>query len=379
VSGESILCVDDDAQVCGLISQVLEDSGHDCVSVGSAEEARLILEERSFAVVLCDIGLPGRSGLDLVAELRRTHPEVATVMVTGRNDPEIAETALRLGAYGYLTKPFDANQLLIDVTNALRRRTLEAAQSIYESSLEETVAARTAQLEIVVARFEKSERELRRAYGETIARLSRAIESHDGATGAHIERVGSHVQQIALALDLGQARAELLRLVSPLHDIGKIAVSDTVLNKTGPLDPHERVEMERHAEVGHALLAGSDSELLDVAAVIAWTHQERWDGSGYPRGLAGEEIPLEGRIVAVADVFDALTSDRPYRPALSVAEARAHIAAGRGTAFDPQVVDAFLGDVMLIESAMLVERGATAQVSRPRRALELHHPVETVA
>jgi putative two-component system response regulator len=338
VSRETILCVDDDAQVCRLIARVLEDAGHDCVSVGSAEEARRLLDERSFAVVLCDIGLPGRSGLDLVAELGRAHPEVATVMVTGRHDPEIAETALRLGAYGYLTKPFDANQLLIDVTNALRRRTLESAQRIYESSLEETVAARTAQLA-------KSERELRRAYGETIARLSRAIESHDGATGAHVERVGSHVQQIALALDVGQARAELLRLVSPLHDIGKIAVSDTVLNKNGPLDPQERVEMERHAEVGHALLAGSRNELLDVAAVIAWTHHERWDGSGYPRGLFGEQIPLEGRIVAVADVFDALTSDRSYRPALSVADAQAHIAAGRGTAFDPQVVDAFLGDV----------------------------------
>ena len=324
---------------------MLLDSGHDCVSVGSAEEARRILDERSFAVVLCDIGLPGRSGLDLVAELGRTHPEIATVMVTGRDDPEIAATALQLGAYGYLTKPFEVNQLLIDVTNALRRRKLDAAQRIYESSLEETVAARTAQLEVAVARLEESERELRRAYGETISRLSRAIESHDGATGAHVERVGFYAQQIALALDLVPARAELLRLVSPLHDIGKIAVSDTVLRKTGPLDTQERVEMERHTDVGHELLAGSGNELLDVAAVIAWTHHERWDGSGYPRGLKGEEIPLAGRIVAVADVFDALTSDRPYRPALSAADARAHIAAGRGTAFDPQVVDAFLGDV----------------------------------
>jgi putative two-component system response regulator len=351
VSGVPILCVEDDVQVRGFISRVLTDSGHDCVSVGSAEEARRILDERSFQVVLCDIGLPGRSGLDLVAELGRTHPEIATVMVTGRDDPEIADTALRLGAYGYLTKPFEANQLLIDVTNALRRRKLEAAQSIYESSLEETVAARTAQLEVAIARLEESELELRRAYGETVARLSRAIESHDGETGAHVERVGFYVQQIALALDVVPARAELLRLVSPLHDIGKIAVSDTVLRKTGPLDALERVEMERHTEVGHQLLAGSGNELLDVAAVIAWTHHERWDGSGYPRGLSGEEIPLEGRIVAVADVFDALASDRPYRPALSAADARAHIAAGRGTAFDPQVVDAFLGDACVIPSS----------------------------
>jgi len=347
VSGEPILCVDDDEQVRGYISRILVASGHDCVAVGSTEEARSALDERPFAVVLCDIGLPGRSGLDLVAELGRTHPEVATVVVTGQNDPDVAETALQLGAYGYLTKPFEANQLLIDVTNALRRRTHESAQRIYESSLEETVASRTAQLEVAVARLESSERELRRAYGETVARLSRAIESHDGETGAHVDRVGSYVQQIALALGLGPTRAELLRLVSPLHDIGKIAVSDIVLTKTGPLDALERTEMQRHTDTGHQLLAGSGNELLDIAAVIAWTHHERWDGGGYPRGLVGEAIPLEGRIVAVADVFDALTSDRPYRSAVPPAEARAHIVAGSGAAFDPEVVDAFLRVVRL--------------------------------
>ncbi len=345
MSGEPVLCVDDDAQVRGLISRVLVESGLDCVSVGSAEEARRMLGERHFDVVLCDIGLPGRSGLELVEELGQTHPEVATVMVTGRDDPATAATAMRLGAYGYLTKPFEVNQLVIDVTEALRRRKREVAQRIYESSLEETVASRTAQLEIAVARLEESEGELRRAYGETIARLSRAIESHDGETGAHVERVSVYTEQIALALGLDPARAELLRLVSPLHDIGKIAVSETVLRKNGPLDPLERVEMQRHTDVGHTLLAGSGTESLETAAVIAWTHHERWDGEGYPCGLAGEEIPLEGRIVAVADVFDALTSDRPYRPALSAAEARAHLAAGRGTAFDPQVVDAFVGEL----------------------------------
>jgi putative two-component system response regulator len=343
----SILCVDDDDQVRRYIARILVASGHDCVSVGSTEEARQLLDERPFAVVLCDIGLPGRSGLDLVAELGRTHPEVATVVVTGQNDPDVAETALQLGAYAYLTKPFEANQLLIDVTNALRRRKHEFARRETESRLEATVEARTAQLEVAIARLESSERELRRAYGETVARLSRAIESHDGETGAHVDRVGSYVQQIALALDLGPARAELLRLVSPLHDIGKIAVSDVVLNKTGPLDALERVEMERHTVTGHELLAGSGNELLDVAAVIACTHHERWDGSGYPNGLVGDDIPLEGRIAAVADVFDALTSDRPYRRAVPAAEARAHIAAGSGTAFDPQVVDAFLRVVRL--------------------------------
>ena len=347
MSGEPILCVDDDEQVRAVISRILVGSGHDCVTVSSTAEARSALDERQFAVVLCDIGLPGGSGLDLVAELGRTHPEVATVVVTGQDDPDVAETALQLGAYGYLTKPFEPNQLLIDVTNALRRRSHESEQRIYESSLEETVASRTAQLEVAIERLESSERELRRAYGETVARLSRAIESHDGETGAHVDRVGSYVQQIALALGLGPARAEILRLVSPLHDIGKIAISDAVLKKKGPLDARERAEMQRHCDTGHELLVGSGNELLDVAAVIACTHHERWDGSGYPHGLVGEDIPLEGRIAAVADVFDALTSDRPYRASLSAAEARAHIEAGSGTAFDPNVVDAFLRVIRL--------------------------------
>jgi putative two-component system response regulator len=339
---ESILCVDDDPLLCRLLERMLKASGYHCVAVGSAEEARQALGELTFGLVLCDIDLPGRSGLALVAEIGLAHPDVATVMVTGHDEPELAETALQLGAYGYLTKPFGANQLLIQVTNALRRRELEAARSTYEEGLQEMVATRTADLEVVVGRLEDSEHELRRAYGETVARLSRAIESRDGLTGAHVERVGSATERIALALGVISDRAELLGLASQLHDIGKIAISDAVLRKPGLLDIAERAEMERHAEVGRDLLAGSDSSLLATAADIAWTHHERWDARGYPRGLGGAEIPLEGRIVAVADVYDALTNERPYRRAWSPAEAREYISAGAGNAFDSEVVGAFL-------------------------------------
>jgi putative two-component system response regulator len=339
---ESILCVDDDPQVRDVIVRMLSASGYSCVGAGSAEEARHILGAHTFALVLCDIDLPGRSGLGLAAELRRAHPEVVTVMVTGHDDPELAETALELGAYGYLTKPFGANQLVIQVTNALHRRELEAAHRTHEASLEETVAVRTADLELAVGQLEESELELRRAYSETVARLSRAIESRDGLTGAHVERVGSATERIALALGVISDRAELLGLASQLHDIGKIAISDAVLRKPGLLDLAERAEMERHAVVGRDLLVGSDSSLLATAADIAWTHHERWDARGYPRGLGGAEIPLEGRIVAVADVYDALTNERPYRPAWFPAEAREYIHAGAGNAFDPEVVGAFL-------------------------------------
>jgi putative two-component system response regulator len=318
MSGERLLCVDDDAQVRTLIDRVVVAAGYDCVGVGTVDGARELLAHEDFSVVLCDIGLPGRSGLELLEELGRTRPDIATVMVTGHDHVGIVDAALKLGAYGYVTKPFSANDLIIDISNALHRRRFEAE------------------------RRHASETELQRAYAGTLRRLSRAVEYHDGATGAHLERVGSFTADIATALGISDARVELLRLAAPLHDIGKIAVADKILCKTGMLTDEERRLMDQHADIGHDLLGGSGSELLELAATIAWTHHERWDGSGYPRRLRGDEIPLEGRIVAVADVFDALSSDRPYRPRLSVGDARTAILEGSGHAFDPDVVDAFV-------------------------------------
>jgi putative two-component system response regulator len=251
------------------------------------------------------------------------------VMVTGRDDPEMAGRALEIGAYGYITKPFAPNELLIDLANALHRRKLEADRRTYEMRLEDTVRERT--------------NELRLAYVETVARLGRAIEFHDSETGEHVERVGTYSHAIAIELGFDAAHAERLRLAAPLHDVGKIAVREEILRKRGPLDRDEWEEMERHTELGYELLGGSGNELLELAATIAWTHHERWDGRGYPRRLAGEDIPLDGRIVSVADAFDALISDRPYRAAMSLAEARALLIAERGAAFDTNVVDALLG------------------------------------
>jgi putative two-component system response regulator len=313
-----VLCVDDDVQVRKLIARVLDDAGHECLSAGTVDEARTLLAQYSFAAVLCDINLPGSSGLELLRELRANHPDVATVMVTGRDDPSIADRALDLGAYGYVTKPFAPNDLLIDLANALHRQRTDAV------------------------RRDEAANAVREAHMETLRRLSRTVEFHDGETGAHIERVGEHAAGIARRLGLDEADVKRFRLAAPLHDIGKIGVPAGLLQKKGPLTDPERAVMQNHTDAGRDLLAGSGVDLLELAATIAWTHHERWDGSGYPRGLAGEEIPLAGRIVAVADVFDAITSDRPYRAALSVEEAFAIIAEQRGTGFDPAVVDAFL-------------------------------------
>jgi PAS domain S-box-containing protein len=183
---------------------------------------------------------------------------------------------------------------------------------------------------------------LRRSREETIRRLSHAAELRDDDTGAHIERVSRYCELIAERMGLDPEFREQLRIASPMHDVGKIGIADAILLKRGPLDADERAEMERHAQIGHAILSGSGAELLDLAATIAWTHHERFDGTGYPRGLKSEEIPLEGRIAAVADVFDALTSNRVYRPALPYPKAVALMREERGSHFDPPVLDAFL-------------------------------------
>ncbi|HKI90662.1 MAG TPA: HD domain-containing phosphohydrolase [Gaiellaceae bacterium] len=345
MSGESILCVDDDVHVRRLIERMIAAAGYRCVSVGSVDEARRLLAGGRFVLVLCDINLPGRSGLVLLAELAGRAPEVATLMVTGRDEPELADATIQQGAYGYVTKPFSQNALLIEVANALHRRRLELERRMYEIRLEETVAERTAELEEAVRGLELAQADLRRSYRETLLRLGRAIEYHDLETGAHVERVGNHAGAIALALGLDPEWAELLRLAAPLHDVGKLAVTERILIKDGELTRAEIMEMRRHAELGHDLLAGSGNELLDLAATVAWTHHERWNGGGYPCGLADEAIPLEGRIVAVADVFDALTSDRPYRRRLEVPAALAYLADERGREFDPEVVEAFLRSI----------------------------------
>ena len=309
----SILCVDDDPDVLRALGRILTEAGHDCLMATRASEAHRLIAAHRVSVALCDIGLPGESGLELLSSLAKHRPAIATVMVTGRDDPQIADAALRLGAYGYLTKPFSANDLIIAVSIAARRRALD----------------------------EESADQLERAYLQTVSRLGRAIEYHDGETGAHVERVGQVANAIALELGLSGESAERIRLAAPLHDVGKIAVPSGILRKAGPLTPAERREVERHTDAGHRLLAGSGNELLELAATVAWTHHENWDGSGYPRALSADDIPLAGRIVALADVFDALRSSRPYRPALPDAEVYELLESESGRKFDPNVMAAF--------------------------------------
>jgi putative two-component system response regulator len=337
-----VLIVDDDAEITKALARLLERDGHVSETAANVRAARRTLGRNSFELVLCDLNMPGESGMGLVREVVAREDDIAVVMVTGMDDPALADAALDLGAYGYVVKPFRTSELMIAVANALRRRRLEIENRAHREHLEQIVLERTSALRDAVAGLERTEQELRRSREETIHRLARAAEFRSEETGRHIERVGHYCALLAERLGLPLDRRELLRLASPLHDIGKIAIPDRLLLKPGPLTDQERRQMEKHAELGHQLLAGSDHELLELAAVVALTHHERPDGLGYPQGLTGDEIPLEGRITAVADVFDALMSNRVYRPALTLESTLRVLRAGRDTQFDSRVLDALL-------------------------------------
>jgi putative two-component system response regulator len=330
-----ILIVDDDCHVRELVRRLLERAGYACALAENGFEARRLLTKRRFELIVCDLQMPGESGLDVISHVRRAYPDTAAIVVTGVDDEKLADHALTLGAYGYVVKPFSSTDLSIQVLNALRRRELENAQRHERERLEHMVEERTGELQRAVD-------ELKRTEEETVRRLAAAVEARDHETAEHIERVGEFSALVADYLGLAEAHCELIRRSSTLHDVGKIGVPDEILLKPGPLTPAEVRAMQRHAKIGHDILSGSGLDLLDLAATIAWTHHERIDGTGYPRGLAGSEIPLEGRIVAVVDVYDALTSDRPYRPGLTHEDALALMREGSGTHFDAIVLGAFM-------------------------------------
>jgi putative two-component system response regulator len=273
------------------------------------------------------------------------YPDIAVVMISGMDDPATAAVAADLGAYGYVVKPFEVNEILIAAANAIRRRHLEIENRAHRKHLEQLVSDRTADLTMTIERLSLAERALRSSQEEAIQRLAFAAEFRDPTTGAHIDRMSRTCELLALNAGLSPESAELIRIASPMHDVGKIGVRDNVLGKPGKLTSSEMDEMRRHPMIGSEILAGSDSELLELGGLIALTHHERWDGTGYPQGLVGDRIPFEGRIVAIADVFDALTSERSYKPAFEVDHAVAIMTEESGTHFDPDLLDIFLGVV----------------------------------
>jgi putative two-component system response regulator len=346
-----VLIVDDDAAFARSMCRILVAAGYDCSEAASGAEARERLDGGGIAAALCDVRMPGESGLDLLASLAADFPDVAVVMTTGVDDPPTAALAFAIGAYGYLIKPFTTNELCITLDGALRRRELEAARRSHLRGLERTVT-RLRSVHGVVSRIESgSPRSSSDDEAETTEWLKRALSPHGEETGAHVERVSRFSAILADAVGFDDCTAEEFRLAAALHDVGNIAVPESILSKQGELTPEEQRAVQRHTRIGYQMLAGSTSPLLRVAASIALAHHEWWDGSGYPRGLQGGDIPPEARIVAVADAFDDLTSHRVSSPAVPAGAAIAAINELRGVHFEPRLLDAFGG--LLDEAAAI--------------------------
>jgi len=328
-----ILLVDDEESVCALLSERLSSAGFDCAMRGSGEEALELLESEAFDVIISDLNMPGISGLELLAHVRQKHPLIAFLMVTGVDDIRVGIQAMKQGADDYLTKPFQFEVVLASLRKALERKALQAEIEDYRRNLEAMVEQRTRQYQAALKRIEMT-------YDETLEALGAALDLRDNETAGHSQRVSHYCMEIAKAMGVEAERLKHIERGSYLHDIGKIGIPDSILLKPGKLTPDEKQIMESHARIGYDLV--SRIAFLAPAAEIVLTHQERFDGTGYPQGLLGEEIPLGARIFSVADTLDAMTSDRPYRKALPFSKAYDEINREAGRQFDPNVVKTFL-------------------------------------
>jgi response regulator RpfG family c-di-GMP phosphodiesterase len=326
-----ILIVDDEAEITAILSDLFEGQ-YDCTTAGSAEEALGLLVGREFELVVSDITMPGMSGLDMIPHIKQRSPNTVVVMISGMQTMESAIDALRLGAFDYLMKPFDLRQVEAVVKRALEHQDLIVAKQRYEDHLEELVDQRTAELDRALNSLED-------AYRSTLKALTAALETRDLETHGHSERVVSYSLRLGREYGLSGALTKSLEFGSLLHDIGKIGVPDLILRKPAKLTPEEWVLMRQHPVHGQQILRGI--EFLEGAARVVAQHHEKWDGSGYPLGLSGEDIDICARIFAVADAFDAITSDRVYRKGKPYQAAADELDAWAGKQFDPKVVEAF--------------------------------------
>ena len=328
-----ILIVDDEPHICEILSRWLTEEGYGCASEYDGETALKFLEQDNFHLLISDIMMPGMSGIDLLTITRPLYPDLAVLMVTAVDDRKTAILTLELGAYGYVIKPFDKNEILINVANALERRDISRLSHEYEENLTEHVRKRIA--------------EVRKQEEEFVLRLASAIGRRTDETSAHVRRVGLYSSALLKAYMGWEAKeVDNIRIAAPIHDVGKIAIPENIVLKPGKLTAEEFEVMKTHTEIGARIMEGSGFEVVQSAREIALSHHERWDGSGYPQGLREAAIPESARIVAVADVYDSLISDRVYRPAFSEDEALAMIKKEKEKHFDPNILECFFDSLL---------------------------------
>lgn len=323
---EGILIVDDEEVIRRFLHQRLSSEGYQCQEASSADQALDELKSNPTELVLLDIKMPGKSGMELLPELKVRYPDTAVIMATAIADTSTAIQCMKEGAYDYITKPFNLDEVVLSVGKALEKRRLELENRDYQQHLEQQV--------------EEQAKKIRASFLNAITALAYALEAKDIYTSGHSQRVTEISVAIARELGMPQDSIDKIRLAGLVHDIGKIGIRESVLNKPASLTDEESKHIKSHCEAGERILTPivEDEEILKAVR----HHHERYDGMGYPDGLRGEQIPLGARILAVADTFDAMTSERPYRAAMSDEAACAEIERCKGTQFDPEVADAFL-------------------------------------
>lgn len=323
---EKVLIVDDEEGIRRLLHQKLSGEGYQCQEASNAEQALEKLKSGPVALVLLDIMMPGKKGSELLPEIKASYPDTAVVMATATTDTSIAIQCMKQGAYDYISKPFDLNEVALGIERALEKRRLELENRDYQQQLERKV--------------EEQARKIRASFFNAMIALVHALEAKDSYTSGHSQRVSEVSVAVAEALGMPPESVQKIRLAGLIHDIGKIGVREFVLNRPGRVTDEEFLHIKSHTGVGMRILIPivEDKEILEMVE----HHHERYDGTGYPDGLSGEQIPFGARILMVTDSYDAMTSERPYRQAMDIEKACAEIEDGKGSQFDPKVADAFL-------------------------------------